>query len=222
MAQLTIVRHAQASFGAQDYDNLSELGHEQSKILGAHLKSCGYQPDHIITGDMKRHKQTAEGIIHSLGNCATSTDNSWDEFDFDAIVRSYLGTHPHLQPKANAPRSDWYKVLRSAMLAWSTNSLKDYTGESWQHFVSRVKTGAAAIANSQHSNVMVVSSGGAMAVFLMQILNSSVEQAIAFNLQIRNTSVNQYFFNKKGFQLSTFNNVSHLDTPEHLNKITYS
>jgi hypothetical protein len=34
--------------------------------------------------------------------------------------------------------------------------------------------------------------------------------------------VNQFYFNKGGFQLSSFNNVPHLDKPLHMSKITYS
>jgi phosphohistidine phosphatase SixA len=30
MAQLYLVRHGQASFGAADYDKLSDIGHKQS------------------------------------------------------------------------------------------------------------------------------------------------------------------------------------------------
>ena len=36
-----LIRHAQASFGAADYDNLSDLGHRQSQALGAALKRQG-------------------------------------------------------------------------------------------------------------------------------------------------------------------------------------
>ena len=37
MAELYLVRHAQASFGTDDYDRLSQLGHRQSRWLGEYL-----------------------------------------------------------------------------------------------------------------------------------------------------------------------------------------
>ena len=37
MANLFLVRHGQASFGADDYDRLSPTGHEQSRLLGEYL-----------------------------------------------------------------------------------------------------------------------------------------------------------------------------------------
>jgi len=38
MGTLYLVRHGQASFGAADYDNLSELGHKQSARLGEYWR----------------------------------------------------------------------------------------------------------------------------------------------------------------------------------------
>lgn len=40
MSELYLVRHAQASFGAANYDQLSDLGHRQSRWLGEHLKNA--------------------------------------------------------------------------------------------------------------------------------------------------------------------------------------
>ena len=222
MAQLFLVRHAQASFGAADYDNLSELGHHQSLLLGNYFEQRKQAFDLVVTGDLKRHIQTTDGILQGAKHANRSIDKNWNEFDFDNIVRAYLIANPEQAPAANSDRSHWYKVLKSAMQAWSSNRLVGYEGETWQGFVERVKKGTQAIQASDKKQILVVSSGGAMAVFLMLMLNVSIEQAIAFNLQIKNTSVNQFFFNSNGFQLNSFNNVPHLDTSEHYSKITYS
>jgi len=222
MAQMFLVRHAQASFGEDDYDKLSELGHQQSLLLGEYLAQRHQRFDLVVTGDMLRHKQTADGILKANTDAELITDASWNEFDFDAIVKAYLGQFPDHQPGPKAPRSDWYKVLKSAMLCWSQQTLELPNSETWSDFCYRVHRGTEYIQQSDYKNVLVVTSGGAMAVFLMSLFKSSVEQAIAFNLQIKNTSVNQFYFNRSGFQLNSFNNVGHLDTPNHLDKITYS
>jgi len=222
MAQLYLVRHAQASFGALDYDALSELGHQQSTLLGDYFAERQIQFDTTITGNMKRHKQTAQGILAATSSQSQSVDSNWNEFDFEAIVSAYLHQNPLHKPLENAPRSEWYKVLRQAMQMWANKDLRSYEGETWLDFVARVSQGMDKILNSGYKNVLVVTSGGAMAMFLMNLLNCSVSQAINFNLQIKNTSVNQFFFNPKGFQLSSFNNVPHLDSTQHQAKITYS
>ena len=59
---LLLVRHGQASFGATDYDNLSERGHEQSRRLGEWLLRGGHRFEAVVVGGMRRHQQTAEGV----------------------------------------------------------------------------------------------------------------------------------------------------------------
>ena len=59
---LLLVRHGQASFGKTDYDNLSERGHEQAYLLGQSLAARGIQPDRVVCGSMKRHRQTLAEI----------------------------------------------------------------------------------------------------------------------------------------------------------------
>jgi len=44
MGELYLIRHAQASFGAEDYDKLSVLGCEQSVALGNALSQHGVMP----------------------------------------------------------------------------------------------------------------------------------------------------------------------------------
>ena len=62
MSEIYFVRHGQASFGTGNYDQLSELGHEQAWLLGEYFREREIRFDHIITGDMVRHRETAEGI----------------------------------------------------------------------------------------------------------------------------------------------------------------
>ena len=62
MGTLYLVRHGQASFGADDYDQLSELGQRQSERLGRYWAERGLRFDAVITGTLKRHEQTWQGI----------------------------------------------------------------------------------------------------------------------------------------------------------------
>ncbi|EPM78754.1 hypothetical protein A249_34210, partial [Pseudomonas syringae pv. actinidiae ICMP 18804] len=41
MGSIYLIRHGQASFGADDYDVLSPVGIRQSRVLGAHLAGLG-------------------------------------------------------------------------------------------------------------------------------------------------------------------------------------
>ena len=57
MGTLYLVRHGQASFGAADYDQLSDLGHKQSVRLGEYFAHKGIHFDGLIAGTLRRHKQ---------------------------------------------------------------------------------------------------------------------------------------------------------------------
>ena len=52
MGTLYLVRHGQASFGADDYDQLSELGHKQSVRLGEYFARKGVHFDALIAGTL--------------------------------------------------------------------------------------------------------------------------------------------------------------------------
>ena len=67
MGQLLLVRHGQASFGADDYDVLSPTGWEQGRRLGAHLAAAGVSPTALVRGTMRRHRETLEAMCEGAG-----------------------------------------------------------------------------------------------------------------------------------------------------------
>ena len=102
MGQLYLVRHGQASFGADDYDQLSDLGRRQSVRLGEYFKARGQRFDAVITGSLKRHAQTWAGIDEGLGGSALSP-LVWpglNEYDSAAVIaaippaKDVDGLHP--------------------------------------------------------------------------------------------------------------------------------
>jgi len=223
MAQLYLVRHGQASFGAQDYDQLSDIGIKQAELLGQFCQEREISFDMVVTGSMKRHHQTADGILKFAQTNGKRVENTaWNEFDFESVIKAYLVRYPDLTPPKGAQRSVYYRLLKSAMQEWAQGHLVDGLPETWIEFQSRVAAATAQIQSAGSKNVLVATSGGAIAIMLMNLLGVSVQQAIDFNLQIKNTSVNHFFFSDKGYQLSTFNAVSHLDMPSRKHLITYS
>jgi phosphohistidine phosphatase SixA len=62
VAELFLVRHAQASFGTDDYDRLSDLGHQQSRWLGDYFAQRGLVFDRVVTGTLRRHRETLSGL----------------------------------------------------------------------------------------------------------------------------------------------------------------
>jgi len=59
VSEIYLLRHGQASFGAEDYDRLSEAGETQARLLGEHLAGLGLEFDAIFSGAMRRQRDTA-------------------------------------------------------------------------------------------------------------------------------------------------------------------
>ena len=119
MGNLYLVRHGQASFGAADYDNLSELGHRQSVRLGEYFAGKGLQFDAVITGTLKRHAQTWAGIAQGAG--LTHQPLDWpglNEYDSHALIRCIRAEPPAIirSPLDRSARatSIWRSALATA------------------------------------------------------------------------------------------------------------
>ena len=60
MSWLTLVRHAQASFHADHYDQLSPLGERQARLLGEAWVRQRWTLDEVYVGPRSRQQQTAK------------------------------------------------------------------------------------------------------------------------------------------------------------------
>jgi len=102
MANLFLVRHGQASFGAHDYDLLSETGQRQSRLLGEYLADRGVRPVRVMTGSLRRQRQTWEGMAEGLASrgidCpAAMIRPGLDEYDAERLLAALVASG---QPRA--------------------------------------------------------------------------------------------------------------------------
>ena len=63
MGSIYLIRHGQASFGADDYDVLSATGVRQAQVLGEHLAGLGLRLDRCLAGDLQRQRHTASEAL---------------------------------------------------------------------------------------------------------------------------------------------------------------
>lgn len=225
MSEFYLVRHGQASFGKENYDQLSDLGHQQARWLGEYFAERDINFDCVITGEMVRHKETAQGILDGgKYSLPQEVHLGWNEFDFQSVVNTYLAAHPDETPPKDAPPAVFYRLLKRAMGKWSRDELNiDSLPESWSQFRGRVNDALQdVLARDANSPVLVVSSGGAMSMILSLVLGVDTNTLIELNLQTKNASFCHYYYNKNGAKLSAFNNVPHLDLPSRPGAVTYS
>lgn len=222
MTEITLVRHGQASFGSDNYDQLSPLGHRQSRWLGEYFVERSQQFDRIIMGAQQRHRETTEGIVSAFAQHPDfEIHHGLNEYDFHAVYEAFSRQYPDQLQTGYDDRRHFYTILRRGLNAWSQGRLTGPELESWQQFSSRV-TEAVNFASRDKEKVLVVSSGGAIAMILGQALELQAESIISLNLQTINASFSKILVTPKRQHLLSYNNIPHLETVERLSDITYS
>lgn len=229
MSELYLVRHAQASFGAENYDQLSKLGHQQSRWLGEHLGSRGVNFDTLVVGDMYRHHQTLDGICAGMDIDGSNrlVLPGLNEYNFTEMTAAYglhYGDDPLYQQIAADPsdRKNYYRLLRKVLTVWTRGEIPDVP-ESWGDFKTRVNDSQQQIQAMADSGnrILTIGSGGSISTFVGLVLGIPDENIFDLNLQYKNTAISHFFFNSKKMNLTGFNGVPHLDTNEMEAHITY-
>ena len=202
MAELMIVRHGQASFGAENYDQLSGLGVRQAQVLGEYLHSIGWEPDRLITGTLARQIQTLEALGFEG---AREEHAGFNEYNLDGFCKSELN-----RVAMDGDRKAYFRGLRDLVLEWQ-NDADLGTEESWQDFCDRTEAAMAFAMKTDARRVLVVSSGGVIGQVVRAALQAPPPMMMELNLQIKNTSFTRILFSGQRRMLQMFNAAPHLD-----------
>lgn len=226
MPIIHLVRHAQASFGTDHYDRLSELGHQQSRWLGEHLSANRRRFSRVMTGTLTRQRETAEGILAVLTDTAASATRhvhaGLDEYPGDALYAAFTGGADMIAHQRRDFR-DYWRTLRQAMLAWSRDELRD-PPLTWGQFGAGIRDALdqSVAGCARDEEVLVVTSGGAIGRVVSDLLGAPPAMAIELNLQFRNTGYCELLATGDSLRLMSFNNIPHLDRPDRRSAITFA
>lgn len=219
MGMLLLVRHGQASFGAEDYDVLSERGHEQARLLGAWLGERGVVPDLLVRGGLRRHRETLEGLLEGAAwSAETRVEAGWDEFDHVGVVAAMPREQGYDDPDPADPRG-FQRLFEQATARWVDGAgVLPEGAETYDDFTGRVRGalgGAVAEAGSGRT-VVVVTSGGPIGVCAAALTDPDADRAAAarlwgrFNAVVVNSAVTRVLVGATGTRLLTFNEHPHL------------
>lgn len=216
MAELLVIRHAQASFGQDNYDQLSELGHRQSELAGEALRASGWVPDRLVTGTLTRQQET----LASMGFAEQPEQHAGlNEYDFhDLLSVRFQGAVPD---PVRHDRKTHFRTLRETILEWQAGGLAG-AKESWKDFSERVENARTFATDTDARRVLVISSGGPIGELVKASLGAPDAQMMALNLQVKNTSWTRFFFNASTFLLHEFNATPHFSTPDRAKLLTFS
>ena len=210
-----LVRHGQASFGAEDYDVLSALGVRQSEVLAAALARRGIAPTRVIAGSMRRQIETAAAFAEQA---ATVVDPRWDEYDANAVLAHHSasalrldGDHPG--PQEGMSSREFQAVLDPALHAWIEAGDSDPGPHSWTSFAA---AGAAALAQlrdelERGEVAAIFTSGGVIAAVCAALLDAPEAAFPALNRGMVNTGVTKIVIGAAGTSVISVNDHSHLE-----------
>jgi broad specificity phosphatase PhoE len=218
MGLLLLVRHGQASFGADDYDVLSETGIAQSRRLGEVLATQGFEPSVVLHGNMRRQRDTAGAMAAAAGWAVPlETDGRWDEFGHLGVIAAYS------ELPAELDRRSFQHVFELATARWASADHDEEYDETYTAFLERVDAGLREVAQlcESGSSALVVTSGGAIAAVCAMLVAVGEEPRRLsplwqrFNAVLVNSSVTRVLVGSSGPRLLSFNEHSHLER-EHL------
>ena len=222
MGNLYLVRHGQASFGADDYDVLSPLGMRQAVRLGEYFKSRGIAFDAALTGTLQRQVSTHEGICKGMDTTPQALRlPGLNEYDSYAVIAT---VHKGKLEKPTTPEMyrHHFRLLKDGLQKWMNGTAHPVGMPTYAAFLQGVTSALDHVRANCTGNVLMVSSGGPIATAVGHVLGCSPETTIELNLRIRNSSVTEFAYTPKRHMLVTYNTLPHLDAPEYADWVTYA
>jgi broad specificity phosphatase PhoE len=230
MSKLYFFRHAQASFMADNYDQLSNLGEQQSVELGKYLVAKDFHFDKVFVGPLQRQQQTLKRVgevYQQHGKTLPETivvpqlkEHSATEamhtvfpklMEENEYVRNLLEAvkiNPKLKRRNNLLAFQYF------MDEWAAGNIVVPDIESWAIFRQEVKKGLNFILENtgKGETIAAFTSGGTIASITAESLFLKNEKRVsAMNFSLRNTSFSSFLYSKKAFNLLSFNELPHLE-----------
>jgi broad specificity phosphatase PhoE len=215
MPTVLLVRHGQASFGAADYDVLSDTGRRQAEIVAASLAERGYRPARLVSGTLRRQRETAAAFA-ALGAPELEIEPRWDEYHADDVLSHHSDTALRLEADGageTMTNRGFQAALEPALAEWVAHAERSPTAQTWPQF-----SGAGSGALSELTaglgtgeTAVVVTSGGAIAAVVGTLLGAPAETFAALNRTLVNSSVTKLAIGSTGTNVVSFNDHSHLE-----------
>jgi len=223
MASIYLIRHGQASFGQENYDQLSELGHQQSELVGQAMSERIERFDAVHLGTLHRHQQTAEACLgqftQSHDQNSMCIDAGWNEYDHQNILaqlrpelETAASTEQFVRQQSN-PKQAYEQIFVDAIDRWASGKYDEEYIESWTDYSQRVRTVFDKVAQSSVGlkNVAVFTSGGPISLVSQSLLGVAAEKIMQLNWTLVNCGVTKLVSTGSRVFLASLNEHVHFE-----------
>lgn len=231
MGRLFLVRHSQASFLSDNYDQLSPLGEAQARMLGEYWARRKMVFDRVCTGPAIRHRRTAQMVGEEyrkigLAHAEPVVMQEFGEFQGEEVLaqslQQLLGSdrkikelHEEMQRAANEreKRANFQRLFEAVISMWVNGEISPQNVEPWHEFCTRVNRGLSVfLADSRKGESSVIfTSGGPLGVAVQRALHLSARDTLRVAWMSRNCAFSEFLFSGSRLTLSSFNSFPHLD-----------
>jgi broad specificity phosphatase PhoE len=231
MSVLTVVRHGQASFFSEHYDQLTPVGERQARLLGEYWARQKLHFDEIYTGPRSRQRRSAE----IAGAALREAGYPWpdpvvlddlDEYDLRGLLHR-LAPQLASQNEEFARRAQDYadstapterlrsfqRMFEMLLHHWQDSPETGLELEHWPEFRDRVSRviGQVMARPGTGRRVALFTSGGLIGRAAQWALTAPDRTALTLNWRIRNCSLTEFVFSRERVTLDCFNAVPHLE-----------
>lgn len=230
MSKIFLIRHGQASFLEDEYDNLSPKGIVQSEALGTYFLNNEIQFDKIYIGNLRRHQQTFDGFSTAFSSNGIKLPepvylNELNEHQaleafklgYDDFIMSNKNAHSLYEELKNNPHvqhSNYIQIFGLFFNEFVSGKypLNGHPIQTWSDFRAQTKKGIATVLQNtgQGETVGVFTSGGTKSSIIGDSLDLVDQKISQLNLAIRNTSFSQLYFTKNKLSILSINEIPHL------------
>ncbi len=231
MSKIFLIRHGQASFLADDYDNLSNKGIEQSEALGNFFFKNEIQFDKIYIGNLKRHKQTFEAyskafikkgmvlaqpvFLNELNehHALEAFKLAYDEFI--VVNKNAKLLLDEIRRKPELQQNNYIQIFGLFFREFVSGKypLNGHEVQSWSDFRMQTKVGIARVLENTgpSETIGVFTSGGTKSSIIGDSLELQEQKIYELNMAIRNSSFSQLYFTKNNLHILSINEIPHLN-----------
>ena len=214
MPSVLLVRHGQASFGAEDYDVLSPAGRRQAEVLAAALERRGIVPARLLSGSMRRQRETAAAFA---AHGELEIDPRWDEYDANEVLGHHADTGLRLDGPGGIDggeitSKDFQAMLEPALAGWIAAGHDSPSTRPWPAFSAAGNEALAQLTSElgRGETALVFTSGGVIAAVCAALLGAP-ESFLPINRVLVNAAVTKLVIGSTGTNLISFNDHSHLE-----------